>query len=97
MVPGSRTESMRWYHSMTVNEFSFGTSWAFCARVNYVIIHSSFRELIIQVVGHACFASISRSSLITPALSPESVIKGPPIDVSNCSPNGQGWKMRAYK
>lgn len=51
-----------------------------------MIIHSSFRELIIQVVGHACLASISRSSLITPALSPESVIKGPPIDVSNCTP-----------
>lgn len=51
-------------------------------RVGYAIIHSSFRELIIHNVGHACSASISRSNLITPALSAESVIKGPPIDIS---------------
>jgi hypothetical protein len=51
----------------------------------YVMVHSSFRESIIQVVGHACVASISRSSLITPALSAGSVIKGPPVDVSNCT------------
>jgi hypothetical protein len=28
------------------------------------MVHSPFRESIIQVVGHACVASISRSSLI---------------------------------
>jgi hypothetical protein len=52
-----------------------------CGRV-YVIDHSSFREFTIQLVGHACFVSISRSNIISSSLSAESVIKGPPCQMS---------------